>query len=61
VAIKAQDHLRSTGVADVAYFGPEAEFYVLDHVAFDQQAKAKRLESARPIRSPTPTSPSRPC
>jgi glutamine synthetase len=38
VAIKAQDHLRSTGIADTCYFGPEAEFYVFDHVAFDQQA-----------------------
>jgi glutamine synthetase len=38
VATKAEQHLRSTGIADVCYFGPEAEFYVFDHVAFDQQA-----------------------
>src|SRR5919199_4116079 len=38
VAMKAEEHLRSTGIADVANFGPEAEFYVFDHVAFDQQA-----------------------
>jgi len=38
VAMKAEEHLRATGIADVAYFGPEAEFYVFDHVAFDQQA-----------------------
>jgi glutamine synthetase len=38
VATKAEEHLRSTGIADVCYFGPEAEFYVFDHVAFDQQA-----------------------
>ena len=38
VTMKAEEHLRSTGVADVVYFGPEAEFYVFDHVAFDQQA-----------------------
>ena len=38
VAIKAEKHLRASGVADVCYFGPEAEFYVFDHVAFDQQA-----------------------
>ena len=37
VAMKAEEHLRSSGVADVSYFGPEAEFYVFDHVAFDQQ------------------------
>src|SRR5215217_4062191 len=38
VAMKAEEHLRASGVADVCYFGPEAEFYVFDHVAFDQQA-----------------------
>jgi glutamine synthetase len=36
VATKAEAHLRSSGVADTCYFGPEAEFYVFDHVAFDQ-------------------------
>ena len=41
VATKAQDHLRASGIADVAYFGPEAEFYVFDHVAFDQQANTE--------------------
>src|SRR3954471_15324025 len=44
VTMKAEEHLRSTGVADVAYFGPEAEFYVFDHVAFDQQANAAFYE-----------------
>ncbi len=38
VATKAEAYLRSSGVADTCYFGPEAEFYVFDHVAFDQQA-----------------------
>jgi glutamine synthetase len=38
VAMKAEEHLRNSGIADVCYFGPEAEFYVFDHVAFDQQA-----------------------
>jgi glutamine synthetase len=38
IAIKAEQHLRDGGVADTCYFGPEAEFYVFDHVAFDQQA-----------------------
>src|SRR4051812_7588298 len=44
VATKAQDHLRSSGIADIAYFGPEAEFYVFDHVAFDQQANTAFYE-----------------
>jgi glutamine synthetase len=37
VAQKAEKHLAASGIADLAYFGPEAEFYVFDHVAFDQQ------------------------
>jgi glutamine synthetase len=35
LARKAEDYLRSTGVADTAYFGPEAEFYIFDSVRFD--------------------------
>ncbi|MDQ6614877.1 MAG: type I glutamate--ammonia ligase [Actinomycetota bacterium] len=38
VAQKAQDHLLSTGIADTAYFGPEAEFYIFDDVRFDQNS-----------------------
>ena len=36
VAKKAEAYLQSTGIADVAYFGPEAEFYVFNDVRFDQ-------------------------
>src|SRR2546421_9698220 len=36
VAQKAERHLAASGIADTAYFGPEAEFYIFDHVAFDQ-------------------------
>ncbi|HYB23917.1 MAG TPA: type I glutamate--ammonia ligase [Solirubrobacteraceae bacterium] len=36
VAQKAERHLADTGIADTAFFGPEAEFYVFDHVSFDQ-------------------------
>jgi glutamine synthetase len=36
IARKAVNYLKSTGVADVAYFGPEAEFFILDDVRFDQ-------------------------
>jgi glutamine synthetase len=38
VAQKAQDYLMSTGIADTAYFGPEAEFYIFDDVRFDQNS-----------------------
>jgi len=33
---KAEAYLQSTGIADTAYFGPEAEFYIFDSVRFDQ-------------------------
>src|SRR5689334_11700512 len=32
----AEASLKSQGIADVAYFGPEAEFYVLNDVRYDQ-------------------------
>jgi glutamine synthetase len=36
VLTKAEDYLKGTGIADTAYFGPEAEFYIFDQVRFDQ-------------------------
>jgi glutamine synthetase len=36
VAQKAERHLVQSGIADVAYFGPEAEFFVFDHIAYEQ-------------------------
>jgi len=35
IATKAENYLLSTGIADVAYFGPEAEFFIFDDVRFD--------------------------
>jgi glutamine synthetase len=35
VAEKAEAYLKSTGIADTAYFGPEAEFYIFDDVRYD--------------------------
>lgn len=35
IAQKAEDYLKSTGLADTAFFGPEAEFFVFDNVQFD--------------------------
>ena len=36
VARKAEEYLRSTGIADTCYVGPEAEFFIFDDVRFDQ-------------------------
>jgi glutamine synthetase len=38
VARKAEDYLRKTGIADVSYWGPEAEFYIFNSIRFDQNA-----------------------
>ncbi|HUI64233.1 MAG TPA: type I glutamate--ammonia ligase [Bacteroidota bacterium] len=35
IAQKAEAYLKSTGIADTAYFGAEAEFFIFDDVRFD--------------------------
>ncbi len=35
VARKAEAYLKSTGIADTAYFGPEPEFFILDGIRYD--------------------------
>jgi glutamine synthetase len=44
VAQKAEGHLLETGIADRCYMGPEAEFFIFDHVAFDQQVNKAYYE-----------------
>ncbi|NGQ95191.1 type I glutamate--ammonia ligase [Brevibacillus sp. SYP-B805] len=34
IAIKAEEYLRSTGLATAAYFGPESEFFIFDNVRY---------------------------
>ena len=36
VAQKAEAYLKSTGLADIAFFGAEAEFFIFDDIRFDQ-------------------------
>ncbi len=35
LAERAEAYLKSTGIADTAFFGPENEFFVFDHVSWD--------------------------
>jgi glutamine synthetase len=51
VAQKAEDYLTSTGLADTAYFGPEAEFYIFNDVRFhqDQHSASYAVDSIEGI------------
>lgn len=40
VAGKAINYMSSTGIADTAYFGPEAEFFIFDSVRYDTHSGA---------------------
>ena len=48
IAKKAEAFMKSTGVADTAYFGPEAEFFIFDDVKFiaDPYHTAFKLDSS---------------
>ena len=40
IAQKAEAYLKSTGIADTCYFGPEAEFFLFNNVRFAQTANS---------------------
>jgi glutamine synthetase len=44
VARRAEEYLRSTGIADTSYFGPESEFFLFDSVAYDMKVNGAHYE-----------------
>ena len=44
VAKRAEDYLKSTGLGETAYIGPEAEFFVFDSARFHQDANSGFFE-----------------
>ncbi len=42
IARRAEEYLKSTGIGDTAYFGPEPEFFVFDEVKFDVDMSGAR-------------------
>jgi len=47
VARKAVEYMRSTGIADTAYFGPEAEFFIFDQIMYSagEYSSAYQIDS----------------
>ncbi|WP_099333180.1 type I glutamate--ammonia ligase [Actinomyces minihominis] len=48
VAFRAEQYLRDSGIADTAYFAPEAEFYIFDDVRYESKPNSAffHLDSA---------------
>lgn len=44
VARKAEEYLRNSGIADTAFFGPEAEFYIFDNVRYTSTDNIQYVE-----------------
>ncbi len=44
IAKKAEAYLKSTGIGDTAYIGPEAEFFIFDNVQYDSSRNSSFYE-----------------
>src|SRR5438046_2293293 len=44
IARKAEEYLRSTGIADTSYYGTEAEFFIFDNVLYNSTANIQYAE-----------------
>jgi glutamine synthetase len=44
IAKKAEQYVKSTGIADTVYFGPEAEFFIFDDVRYDSSSRGASYE-----------------
>lgn len=49
ISTKAEEYMRNTGIADKSSFGPEFEFYILDHFSYqlDPNYQMVRLDAAQ--------------
>ena len=54
IAKKAEEYLRGSGIADTAYFGPEAEFYIFDSARFATSPNGATTTSTRSRAPGTP-------
>jgi glutamine synthetase len=57
LAQRAQQLVRSLGIADKAYFGPEPEFFVFDEVRYDQSTQHVADRSGDRAKPGTPATP----
>lgn len=48
VAARAQEHLRTTGIADACYFGSGVEFFVFDSISYHNEANSAGYHFERP-------------
>jgi glutamine synthetase len=47
VALRAEEYLKSTGIGDTAFFGPEPEFFVFDDVKWSVEMSGAAFDPLR--------------